>query len=79
MRSLETEHVIAARTSRWVVSERKPYPSDLSDARWALIEPTLTAWRYNWNRQRASVTVRAIRPKSAGGSAVGLVGRTGAG
>jgi transposase len=27
------------------VSERKPYRSDLSDARWALIEPTLTAWR----------------------------------
>jgi transposase len=27
------------------VSERKPYPSDLSDARGALIEPTLTAWR----------------------------------
>jgi transposase len=27
------------------VSQRKPYPSDLSDARWALIEPTLTAWR----------------------------------
>jgi len=25
--------------------ERKPYRSDLSDARWALIEPTLTAWR----------------------------------
>ncbi|WP_420710847.1 transposase, partial [Streptomyces sp. MUSC 125] len=25
------------------MSERKPYPSDLSDARWALIEPTLTA------------------------------------
>jgi transposase len=24
---------------------RKAYPSDLSDARWALIEPTLTAWR----------------------------------
>ncbi|WP_459649794.1 IS5 family transposase [Kitasatospora sp. Ki12] len=24
---------------------RRPYPSDLSDARWALIEPTLTAWR----------------------------------
>jgi transposase len=31
--------------SRWAVSERKPYPSDLPDARWALIEPTLTAWR----------------------------------
>jgi transposase len=27
------------------VSQRKPYPSDLSDARWALIERTLTAWR----------------------------------
>ena len=27
------------------MSERKPYPSGLSDARWALIEPTLTAWR----------------------------------
>lgn len=27
------------------MSERKPYPSDLSDARWALIEPSLTAWR----------------------------------
>jgi transposase len=23
----------------------RPYPSDLSDARWELIEPTLTAWR----------------------------------
>lgn len=27
------------------MSQPKPYPSDLSDARWALIEPTLTAWR----------------------------------
>ncbi|MFB7337074.1 IS5 family transposase [Streptomyces adustus] len=27
------------------MSECKPYPSDLSDARWALIEPTLTARR----------------------------------
>ena len=27
------------------MTERKPYPSDLSDARWALIEPKLTAWR----------------------------------
>ena len=27
------------------MSQRRPYPSDLSDARWALIEPTLTAWR----------------------------------
>jgi transposase len=27
------------------VSERKRYPSDLSDERWALIEPALTAWK----------------------------------
>jgi len=27
------------------VSERKRYPSDLSDERWALIEPVLTAWK----------------------------------
>ncbi|MEU0965043.1 IS5 family transposase [Streptomyces sp. NPDC005917] len=27
------------------MSQRKPHPSDLSDARWALIEQTLTAWR----------------------------------
>lgn len=27
------------------MSQRKPYPSGLSDARWALIEPKLTAWR----------------------------------
>ncbi|WP_405541230.1 IS5 family transposase [Streptomyces phaeochromogenes] len=27
------------------MSQRKPFPSDLSDARWALIEPTLSAWR----------------------------------
>lgn len=28
-----------------VMTERRRYPSDLSDARWQLIEPTLTAWR----------------------------------
>lgn len=27
------------------MSQRKPSSSDLSDARWALIEPTLLAWR----------------------------------
>ncbi|MGW4025935.1 transposase, partial [Streptomyces sp. NPDC005009] len=24
---------------------RRPYPSDLSDARWELVEPVLSAWR----------------------------------
>src|SRR4051794_29134199 len=28
-----------------VMTDRRPCPSDLSDARWALVEPTLTAWR----------------------------------
>ncbi|MDJ0341211.1 transposase [Streptomyces sp. H10-C2] len=27
------------------MSERKPYPSDLSDERWALIEPVPAAWK----------------------------------
>jgi transposase len=27
------------------MTDRRAYPSDLSDARWALIEPRLTAWR----------------------------------
>jgi transposase len=27
------------------MSERKPYPSDLPDKRWALIEPVITAWK----------------------------------
>lgn len=27
------------------MTRHRPYPSDLSDARWELIEPTLTTWR----------------------------------
>jgi transposase len=27
------------------VTERKPYPSDLTDTQWALIEPVLTTWK----------------------------------
>ncbi|MYT32081.1 IS5 family transposase [Streptomyces sp. MspMP-M5] len=27
------------------MSERKPYPSDLTDDQWALIEPVITAWK----------------------------------
>jgi transposase len=27
------------------MSERKRYPSDLTDERWALIEPVITAWK----------------------------------
>ncbi|MFI1972606.1 IS5 family transposase [Streptomyces cinnamoneus] len=28
------------------MGERKPYPSDLSDEQWALIEPVITAWKH---------------------------------
>jgi transposase len=47
------------------MSERKPYLSDVSDARWALIEPTLTAWRQarldrRPTGQPASVELREI-------------------
>ncbi|MBO3680495.1 IS5 family transposase [Streptomyces sp. NEAU-YJ-81] len=28
------------------MQQRRPYPSDLSDARWELIEPVLTAWSF---------------------------------
>lgn len=35
--------------------QRQPYLSDLSDARWALIEPTLTAWRAE--RQKTSLNL----------------------
>ena len=35
---------------------RRPYPSDISDARWALIEPTLTAWQQARLANRATST-----------------------
>lgn len=35
--------------------QRQPYLSDLSDARWALMEPTLTAWRAE--RQKTSLNL----------------------
>ncbi|GFE13191.1 hypothetical protein Sgleb_12380 [Streptomyces glebosus] len=28
------------------MNARRPYPSDVSDARWELIEPVLAAWRF---------------------------------
>ncbi|MFD3571397.1 IS5 family transposase [Streptomyces sp. NPDC058667] len=33
------------------MSKRRPYPSDLSDARWKLIEPVLSAWRLERRRK----------------------------
>ncbi|MBO3744421.1 IS5 family transposase [Actinoplanes flavus] len=40
------------------MTERRSYPSDLSDARWALIEPRLAAWR----QARADAGVGGRRP-----------------
>ena len=37
------------------MATRRPYPSDLSDARRALIEPTLTAWRQRERRAGISI------------------------
>jgi transposase len=39
------------------VTSRLPYPTDLSDARWALIEPVLSAWRAD--RARAGLGLAA--------------------
>ena len=40
------------------MTDRRPYPSDLSDARWTLLEPTLTAWR----RERTARALAFGRP-----------------
>ncbi|MFI1370062.1 IS5 family transposase [Streptomyces griseochromogenes] len=37
------------------MAERRPYPSDLSDARWALIEPVPAAWRAE--RRRSALNI----------------------
>lgn len=37
------------------MAERRPYPSDLSDARWALIEPVLSAWRAERRRHALNI------------------------
>ncbi|MGI5142742.1 IS5 family transposase [Streptomyces sp. CA-106110] len=37
------------------MSERRPYPSDLSDARWELIEPVLSAWRSERRRHALDI------------------------
>jgi transposase len=44
---LSSAHLGTAPAQRYTigVTEQRPYPSDLSDARWKLIEPVLTAWR----------------------------------
>jgi transposase len=40
------------------MNSRRPYPTDMSDARWALIEPVLSAWR----AERAAKALPAAPP-----------------
>jgi hypothetical protein len=48
------------------VSERKQYPSDLSDDRWALIEPGITAWKATHSPAVAAYRHRAgVAPAAA--------------
>ncbi len=42
-----------------VMTARRSYPTDLSDARWALIEPVLAAWR-------AARAATGVGPQRAG-------------
>jgi transposase len=44
------------------MTERRAYPSDLSDARWALIEPRLTAWRQARTDARTKIGIKGRTP-----------------
>jgi transposase len=47
------------------VTNRRPYPSDLSDARWALIEPYLASWRAARMKARAEAGVAVPDPATS--------------
>ncbi len=44
------------------MTERRAYPSDLSDARWALIAPRLTAWRQARTDARTRLGIKGRTP-----------------
>jgi transposase len=44
------------------MTDRRTYPSDLSDARWALIAPRLTAWRQARTDARTNIGVKGRTP-----------------
>jgi transposase len=46
------------------MTSRRPYPSDLSDARWALLEPTLSAWRAARMQARARTGITVADPST---------------
>ncbi|GLZ02272.1 hypothetical protein Acsp02_95230 [Actinoplanes sp. NBRC 103695] len=44
------------------MTERRAYPSDLSDPRWALIAPRLTAWRQARTDARTALGIKGRTP-----------------
>ena len=44
------------------MTDRRAYPSDLSDARWALIAPRLTAWRQARTDARTALGIKGRVP-----------------
>src|SRR5215831_17939618 len=59
------------------MAARRPYPSDLPDARWALVEPPLTAWRERERRAGLGIGRPPRRGLRAILDAILYVGRTG--
>lgn len=45
----------------WCVSARRPYRGDVSDARWALIEPVFDVWRANRTGPGSAARVHDLR------------------
>jgi len=63
-------------TSSVSVTERRPYPSDISDTRWALIEPVLAAWQAA-RLARSAVPVQPEHPLREIWNALLYLNRTG--
>jgi transposase len=57
--------------------QREPYPSDLSDARWELMEPTLTAWRAERQKTSLNLGGKVTDPREVM-NAILFLNRTGA-
>jgi hypothetical protein len=51
------------------MTEQRPHPSDLSDARWKFVKPALNAWRAE-RRSKYRVLGRAGPPAGGAGQVV---------
>ncbi|WP_018638786.1 IS5 family transposase [Parafrankia elaeagni] len=59
------------------MTEQRPYPSNLSDARWNLVEPVLTAWRAERHKKGLSIGRPAAHDLRSILNAILYVDRTG--